>query len=111
MSSTERSTTERARKHIHLGTRLETAERVRRGEASAREAARSLGVPESEIQRWVQSGEKPVTLDEVVVPPEVRRLTRRAQRLVALISAAEREIRALTQRLAEGRGRVPQGAD
>lgn len=111
MSSIETIATERARKHIHLGTRLETAERVRRGATSAREAAQCLGVPESEVQRWVQSGEKPVTLEEVVVPPEVRRLTRRAQRLVALITAAEREIRALTQRLAEGRRSAPQGAD
>lgn len=111
MSSIETVSTDRTRKHIHLGTRLEAAERVRRGETSAREAAQSLGVPESEVLRWVASGEKPISLDDVFVPPEVQRLTRRAQRLVALIAAAERDIRALTQRLVEGRRRAPQGAD
>jgi len=111
MSSTERTSPDRTRKHIHLGTRLEAAERVRRGETSAREAAQALGVAESEVQRWVASDEKPIAIEDVVVAPEVRRLTRRAQRLVALIAAAEREIRSLTQRLVEGRRRSPQGAD
>jgi DNA-binding transcriptional LysR family regulator len=43
------------------------------------------------------------------VTPEARRLTRRAQRLVALISDADAAIREMTQRL--GRGSPPQGAD
>jgi hypothetical protein len=47
----------------------------------------------------------------VFAPPEARRLTRRAQRLVALIAQADREIRALTALLLEGRSRAPQGAD
>jgi hypothetical protein len=103
--------TDTNRRHIHLGTRLEAAERVRRGEASARETALSLGVEEAEVERWVASGEKPIAIDDVFAPPEVRRLTRRAQRLVALIAQADRDIRALTARLLEGRSRAPQGAD
>jgi len=105
------SSTERNRRHIHMGTRLETAERVRRGLLGAAEAARSLGVGEDEVARWVQSGERPMSLDDVFAPPEARRLTRRARRLVALIARAERDIRALTARLVEGRRREPQGAD
>jgi hypothetical protein len=97
------------RRHIHLGTRLEVAEKVRRGELAVRAAADALGVPEAEVARWVESADRPMTIDEVVVTPEARRLTRRAQRLVALISDADAAIREMTQRL--GRGSPPQGAD
>ena len=103
--------TEGNRRHIHLGTRLDTAERVRRGLLDAAEAARSLGVDEDEVMRWVRSGEKPLNVEDVFTPPEAQRLTRRARRLVALIARAERDIRALTARLLEGRGREAQGAD
>jgi hypothetical protein len=103
--------TERQRRHIHIGARLEAAERVRRGVASAAETARSLGVSEEEVMSWVRSGERPMSVDDVFAPPEARRLTRRAERLVALIAQAERDIRALTARLVEGRRREPQGAD
>jgi len=89
-------------RHIHLGTRLEIAEKVRGGELAAAEAARSLGVAESEVLRWVASGERPLSFDDVLVPPDVQRLTRRAQRLVALIAKADDAIRSLTQRLAQG---------
>jgi len=89
-------------RHIHLGTRAETAQRVRLGRVSASEAARELGVEESEVQRWVASGERPVMLDEIVASPEALRLTRRAQRLVALISSHDSIIRSLTRRLEAG---------
>ena len=105
------SSTDRNRRHVHLGTRLETAERVRLGAVSAAEAARALGVDEDDVIRWVGSGEKPVSIDEVFAPPEAQRLTRRARRLVALIAQAERDIRALTARMLEGHHREPQGAD
>ncbi len=105
------SSTESSRRHVHLGTRLETAERVRRRLVGAAEAARSLGVEEGEVMRWVESGERPVSLDDMFASPEARRLARRARRLVAMIAQAERDIRALTVRLLEGRGREPQGAD
>ena len=105
------SSTDRNRRHVHLGTRLETAERVRLGAVSAAEAARALGVDEDDVIRWVGSGEKPVSIDEVFAPPEAQRLTRRARRLVALIAQAERDIRALTARMLEGRRHEPQGAD
>jgi len=104
------SSTDRNRRHVHLGTRLETAERVRSVESAA-EAARALGVDEDDVIRWVGSGEKPVSIDEVFAPPEAQRLTRRARRLVALIAQAERDIRALTARMLEGHHREPQGAD
>ena len=99
------------RRHIHLGARLEAAERVRRGETSARDAAAALGVDESEVLGWVASGERPLSFDDVLVSPEAQRLTRRAQRLVALISEADDAIRALTQMLAQGRNTAPRGAE
>ena len=92
-----------SRRHIHLGTRLETAEKVRRGELSAREAADALGVAEGEVLRWVESGERPVSIEEVFVTPEARRLTRRARRLVALIAEADVAIREMTKRLTHRR--------
>jgi len=99
------------RRHIHLGTRLDVAEQVRRGAASADEAAARLGVAAADVHAWVASGERPVTFDEVVVPPAVTRLTRRAERLVALIAAAESTIRVLTRRLAAAKGPAEQGGD
>ncbi len=42
-----------------------------------------------------------MTLDEVRVPPDVLRLSRRAERLVELIATAEVTIRVLNRMLAE----------
>ena len=98
------------RRHIHLGTRLEVAESVRRGETTPELAAQRLDVPASEVRRWVASDERPVTFEEVLVSPEARRLTRRAERLVELIAQAEVTIRTLTQQLVGGK-RGAQGAD
>ena len=89
-------------RHIHLGTRAEIAQRVRSGRTTALEAARELGIEEREVRRWVESGERPLVLDEIVASPEALRLTRRARRLVALITACEATIRALTRRLEAG---------
>ncbi len=89
-------------RHIHLGTRAEIAERVRSGRLTALEAARELGIEEREVRRWVESGERPLVLDEIVASPEAMRLTRRAKRLVALITACDATIRALTRRLEAG---------
>jgi hypothetical protein len=99
------------RRHIHLGARLEAAEKVRRGETTARDAAAALGVDEGEVLRWVASGERPLSFDDVLVSPEAQRLTRRAQRLVALISEADDAIRGLTQLLAQGRRGAARGAE
>jgi hypothetical protein len=99
------------RKHIHLGTRLEAADRVRRGEITAADAARALGVSEGDVLEWVASGERPVSFDDVLVSPDAQRLTRRAQRLVVLIAEADSAIRALTQRLTQGRRPAPEGAE
>jgi len=99
------------RRHVHLGTRLEAAQDVRRGKRTAREVARGLGVDEEEVMRWVASGERPVSFDDVFASPDVQRLTRRARRLVALIAEADVAIRALTLRLAEGRRAAARGAE
>lgn len=99
------------RRHIHLGARLEAAEKVRRGEMTARDAALAIGVTESEVLLWVASGERALSFDDVLVSPDVQRLTRRAQRLVALISEADNAIRSLTQRLVHGRRSAPRGAE
>jgi hypothetical protein len=98
-------------RNILLCTGLLAALRLLSGRAEACDIARALGVDEAEVRRWVESGEKPVTFDDLFVPPEAQRLTRRARRLVALIAQAERDIRALTARLVEGRRGEPQGAD
>ena len=89
-------------RHIHLGTRAEIAERVRQGRTSAAQAASELGVEEGEVRRWVESGERPLLLEEIVASPESVRLTRRAQRLVALITSCDATIRSLTRRLEAG---------
>ena len=86
-------------RHVHLGTRLEVAERVRRAEVTAREAARGLGVEEADVLRWVASGERLVEVDAIVASPEALRLTRRARRLVRMIAACDAAIRVLTRRL------------
>ena len=100
-----------AHRHVHLGTRLEVAQKVRRGECSAEQAAARLEVAPDEVRRWVASAERSVTFDEVLASPEVSRLTRRAARLVALVSAAEVTIRLLTRQLAAGKGTAGQGAE
>ena len=92
-------------RYVHLGTRVEVAERVRRAEVTAHEAARRLGVEEAEVLRWVESGERPLDVDEIVASPEALRLTRRARRLVALIASCDAMIRLLTRRLEGGERR------
>ena len=92
-------------RHVHLGTRLEVAERVRRRVVTAHEAARRLGVDEADVLRWVESGERSLEVDEILASPEALRLTRRARRLVMLIASCDATIRRLTKRLeAAGRG-------
>ena len=98
-------------RHIHLGTRLEVAESIRRHRATPEEAAQALGVPVREVMDWVASSERPVSIDEVLVSPDARRLTRRAQRLVALIAQADAAIRELTERLARGVHAAHHGAE
>jgi hypothetical protein len=84
------------RRHIPLGERLEAAEQVRSGRMDVLTAAMKLGVPPDEIERWVASRERPVTVAEVLTSPAELRLTRRAERLVSLIAAADAMIHALT---------------
>jgi hypothetical protein len=98
-------------RHVHLGTRLEVAESIRRHRTTAEEAARSLGVPVSEVMKWVESGERPVSIDDVLVSPDAQRLTRRAERLVALIAEADAAIRALTERMTRGPRAAGHGAE
>jgi hypothetical protein len=87
------------RRHIPLGERLDAAESIRAGRLDVLTAAMKLGVPPEEIERWVASRERPVTVAEVLASPSELRLTRRAERLVELIAAADTLIRSLTDRL------------
>lgn len=96
---TTSQTSTRRRRHIPLGERLEAAERVRSGRMDVLTAAMKLGVPPDEIERWVASRERAVSVAEVVSSPAEVRLTRRAERLVALIAAADSVIGRLTDRL------------
>jgi hypothetical protein len=86
---------------VALGARLDAAERIRAGLLDVDGACRDFGVPPDEIERWVASDERPVTVAEVLASPAERRLTRRAQRLVALIGAADALIQELNERLAQ----------
>ena len=101
----------RSHRHIHLGTRLEVAESVRSHHSTAEEAAEALGVPVAEVMDWVASGERAVSIDEVLVSPDAQRLTRRAQRLVALIAQADAAIRELTDRLVQATRAAHHGAE
>lgn len=89
------------RRHVHLGVRLETIERIRRGELSLGEAAAELGVTPATVLHWmnIHADDRTVRVEEVLVPPRVQRLTRRAQRLVALIAEADSTIRVLNRQL------------
>ena len=98
MANTNRAARKR---HVHLGERLETIERIRRGEMTVAQAAAEYGVAAAEVSRWVEiyAGDRPLTFDEVVQSPDVVRLTRRAQRLADLIATSESTIRALHRML------------
>jgi len=91
------------RKHIHLGERLQAIEAIRAGRLTAEEAAARLEVTAEEIHGWMQihSGDRIVSLDEARVSPEARRLSKRAERLVELIAAADLTIRILNRMLTE----------
>jgi hypothetical protein len=90
-------------RHIHLGERLDATARIRLGAATAREVALELNVDTADVLRWMEihAEERNLTLDEVRVPPDVLRLSRRAERLVELIATADVTIRVLNRMLAE----------
>jgi hypothetical protein len=93
-------TTSARPRHVPLGRRLEAAERVRSGSWTIDEAAGALGVAPGDVERWVASGERAVNVADILASPQERRLTRRAERLVHLIAAADGLIRRLNDRLA-----------
>ena len=98
------------RRHVHLGDRLEVLERIRGGQVTPEQAAGELGVPAEEVHLWLQvhADDRIVALDDTRVSPEVRRLSRRAERLVELIANADLTIRVLNRMLAEfSTGRPP----
>jgi DNA-directed RNA polymerase specialized sigma subunit len=104
----------RKHRHVHLGERLDAIERIRAGEATPEEVAAEFEVPAEEVHQWMQvhREDRIVSLDETRVQPEVRRLSRRAERLVALIATADTTIRVLNRMLAEasaGRSPTPEG--
>ena len=91
------------RRHVHLGERLDAIARIRAGSANPREVALELNVDTADVLRWMQvhAEERNMTLDEVRVPPDVQRLSRRAERLVELIASADTTIRVLNRMLIE----------
>ncbi len=93
----------RHRRHVHLGERLDAIETIRRGELSLGQAAAQLGVTPAQVLHWmnIHADDRAVRVEDVVVPADVQRLTRRAQRLVALISAADSTIRVLNRQLSD----------
>lgn len=94
------ASTSNRRRHIPLGARLEAAERVRAGLAVCDDVARELGVDGTEVERWVASDERPVSIADVIASPAERRLTRRAEALVRLIARSDELIQRLNERLA-----------
>lgn len=91
-------------RHVHLGDRLDAIERIRAGQSTPETAAEELGVSAEQVHTWMQvhADDRIVALDDTRISPEVRRLSRRAERLVALIANAELTIRILSRMLAEG---------
>ena len=90
-------------RHVHLGARLDALARIRLGALTPAQAASELDVEPADVLRWMQihAEERNVTIDEMRVPPDVRRLSRRAERLVELIASADLTIRVLNRMLAE----------
>jgi len=88
-------------RHVHLGTRLAVVERIRRGEVSCDEAAAELGVPVEMLYTWLErhAEERPISIEEIVMRPDVLRLARRVERLAQLIAMSESTLRTLNQLL------------
>jgi hypothetical protein len=91
------------RRHVHLGERLDLIERIRASRLTAEQAADEAGVSVEEVQMWMQihADDRIVALDDTRVSPEVRRLSKRAERLVELIANADLTIRILNRMLSE----------
>ena len=91
---------------VHLGDRLLALGRIREGVLTVDEAARELGVTADEVIGWqqVHAFERMVSIDELrgSGSPQVRRLSKRAQRLADLVADAERELRELHHELLRG---------
>ena len=68
----------------------------RTGELEVNDATQALDVSPDEVARWVASRARTVSVADVLASPAERRLTRRAERLVALIAEADGIIRGLT---------------
>ena len=97
------------RRHVHLGERLDAIARIRLGSATPQLVALELNVDTVDVLRWMQihAGQANMTLDEVRVPPDVLRLSRRAERLVELIASADLTIRVLNRMLVEAASGKP----
>ena len=98
------------RRHVHLGDRLEAIERIRSGSATAEQVSGEFEVTLDEVHLWMQvhGQDRIVRLEDARVSPEVRRLSRRAERLVSLIAGADQTIRMLNRMLADtASGREP----
>ena len=88
-------------RHVHLGTRLAAIERIRRGELTCEDAATELEVPVEHVYKWLElhAEERPISIDEIVMRPDVLRLARRVERLAELIAMSESTLRTLNQLL------------
>jgi hypothetical protein len=91
------------RRHVHLGERLDAIAKIRLGTATPQQVALELNVDIADVLHWmkIHADERSMTLDEVRVPRDVQRLSRRAERLVELIATADVTIRVLNRMLAE----------
>ena len=92
-----------SKRHIHLGERLQVIERIREGELTPEQAAGELEVEPAAIHEWMarHANDRIYSLEEARVPPEVLKLSRRAQRLVELIETADETIRVLNRKLVD----------
>jgi hypothetical protein len=78
---------------------------VREGDMTLQEVATSYGVEPDEVERWLASEDRPMTVADVLATPEERRLTQRAEQLVGLIAASDVLIGTLTEILVARRPR------
>ena len=103
--SLERAKPARAVRYVHLGERLDTLGRIRRGAWSIDEAAAELGVTRGEILEWQRRhrDDRVLSFDEARASSlRAHRLRRRAEDLAKLVEDTERRIRDLHQELLHG---------
>jgi transposase-like protein len=88
-------------RHVHLGLRLDTVERIRSGRATIEECARDLGVAPQVIREWLErhGGDRPTSIGEVLQGSERFVLERRVERMRECLAKVEREVARLHKQL------------